>query len=132
MVNMNISPSGVVIGARPPLAPGQVAHHAGEALADLLARPVDVGAVVEVEGHVGQRVLGGGAQDALVRDAQHLLLDGHRDARLDLLRRHAGALMISLTWVVETSGRRRWAGCSRPAARRHQQQGWPPAPAGAG
>ena len=37
-------------------AGGQVAHHAGEALADLLAGPVDVGAVLEVERDVGQRV----------------------------------------------------------------------------
>jgi hypothetical protein len=79
MVNMNISPSGVVIGARPPRGAGrQVAHHAGEALAHLLAGPVDVGAVLEVEGDVGQRVLGRGTQDALVRNAEHLLFDRAR------------------------------------------------------
>jgi hypothetical protein len=50
MVNMNISPSGVVIGAMPPVAPGgRLPITAGQALADLLAGPVDVGAVLEIE-----------------------------------------------------------------------------------
>ncbi len=97
MVNMNISPSGVVIGAMPPLNAGrQVAHGRGQAFADLLARPVDVGAILEIDGDVGQRVLRHRAQQALVRDAEHFLLDRHGEARLDFLRRHARRLQDDL------------------------------------
>ena len=71
---------------------GQVLCDVVQALGDLLARPVDVGAVVEVDGDVGDRVLGRGAQHALMRNAEHLQLDRHDDARLDLLGRHARRL----------------------------------------
>ena len=97
MVNMNISPSGVVIGAMPPLAPGgRLPMRGGQAFADLLARPVDVGAVLEIDGDVGQRVFGSRAQQALVRDAEQFLLDRHGEAGFDFLRRHARRLQDDL------------------------------------
>ena len=74
----------------------QVALGGGQALADLLARPVDVGAVLEIDGDVGQGVFGSRAQQALVRDAEHFLLDRHGEARFDFLRRHAGRLQDDL------------------------------------
>ncbi len=74
----------------------QVAHRRGQALADLLAGPVDVGAVLEIDGDVGQRVFRGRAQQALVRDAEHFLLDRHGEAGFDFLRRHAGRLQDDL------------------------------------
>jgi hypothetical protein len=106
MVNMNISPSGVVIGAMPPLAPGgRLPIAARQALADLLARPVDVGAVLEIDGDVGQRVLRGRAQQALVRDAEHFLLDRHGERVSTSSGVMPGAFRMILTWVVETSGK---------------------------
>ncbi len=77
-------------------AGGQVAHCRGEALADLLACPVDVGAVFEVERDVGQRIFRGGAQQALMRDAEQFLLDRHGEAGFDLFRRHARRLQDNL------------------------------------
>ena len=74
----------------------QVVHRRGQAFADLLARPVDVGAVLEIDGDVGQRVLRGRAQQALARDAEQLLLDRHGEPGLDFLRRHAGGLQDDL------------------------------------
>ena len=68
----------------------QVAQGVVQALCDLLARPVDVGAVVEIEGDVRDGVLGDGTQHALVGDAQHFQFDRRDDARLDFFRRHAG------------------------------------------
>ena len=70
----------------------QVAHGGGQALADLLAGPINVGAVLEIDGDIGQGVLGGRAEQALIRDAEHFLLDGDGQAGFDLLRRHAGGL----------------------------------------
>ena len=74
----------------------QVALCGGQAFADLLAGPVDIGAVLEIDGDVGQRVFGGRAQQALVRDAEHFLLDRHGEAGFDFLRRHAGRLQDDL------------------------------------
>jgi hypothetical protein len=60
MVNMNISPSGVVDRGHAAGDSGwQVAHGGGQALADLLAGPVDVGAILEIDGDIGQGILGG-------------------------------------------------------------------------
>ncbi len=73
-------------------AAGQVAHRVAQPFGDLLARPVDIGAVVEIDGDVGDGIFGDGAQHALVGDAQHLQLDRRDDARFDLFRRHAGRL----------------------------------------
>jgi hypothetical protein len=70
----------------------QVLHHAVQALIDLLARPIDLGAIFKVQRDVGQRVLGCRAQHLLPGYAQQLLLDGHGDAGLDLFRRHAWRL----------------------------------------
>jgi hypothetical protein len=77
---MYISPRGVVMGA----------------FVDLLARPVGIGAVFEVEGDVGQGIFGGRAQHLLLGDAQHFLLDGHGDAGFDLFWRHARGLQDEL------------------------------------
>ena len=63
----------------------QVARDVGQALRDLVARPVDVGAVLEIEGDVGERVFGRRAQDLLVRDPEQLELDRHGNPLLDLL-----------------------------------------------
>ncbi len=71
---------------------GQVLPDGGQALRDLLARPVDVAALLEIHRDVGEGILGDGAQHGLVGDAQHLHLDGGSDARLHLLRGHAGGL----------------------------------------
>ena len=49
---------------------GQVARDIGQAFGDLVARPVDVGAILEVNGDVRKRVFRGGAQDLLVRQSQ--------------------------------------------------------------
>ena len=58
MVNMNISPSGVMIGARPLLGASGRSRGHWQALGDLGARPVDVGAVLEIEGHSASAYLG--------------------------------------------------------------------------
>ena len=71
---------------------GQVAHHARQAFAHLLAGPVDIGAVGEVERDVGDGVFALRAQHDLVGDAQQFLLDGGHDACLDLGGSHAGGL----------------------------------------
>ncbi len=70
----------------------QVLDDVVEALGHLLPRPVDVGAVVEVDGDVGDRVLRRRPQNALARNAQHLQFDRGDDARFHLLRRHARCL----------------------------------------
>ena len=89
---MNISPSGVVIGAMPPLTPGgRLSMAEGQAFANLLAGPVDVGAILEIDGDIGQGVFRHRAQQALMRNAEHFLLDRHGEAGFDFLRRHAGA-----------------------------------------
>ena len=75
---------------------GQVLQHAGQPFADLLARPEDVRAFLEVQRDVGDRIFGLRAQHGLARDAQQFLLDGGDDARLDFFRRHAGRLQDQL------------------------------------
>ena len=69
----------------------QAFGEAAQALAHLLARPIDIGAVLEVDGHIDQAVLDHGAQDAGLGDTEHLDLDRHRDPAFDFLRRHAGS-----------------------------------------
>ena len=66
---------------------GQCALGLVQALRDLLARPIDVGAVLEVDDDVGYCVLGGRTQEFQAWDALHLHLDRECDARLDLGRR---------------------------------------------
>ncbi len=70
----------------------QIRHHSGKALRDLLARPIDICAVGEVDGDIGDRIFGGRTQDRLPGNAQHLHLDRGNYAALNLLRRHAGSL----------------------------------------
>ena len=80
-------------GRQPPAdALGQIAHDTGQALTDLLACPVDVGAVGKVQRDVGNGVFGLRAQHRLVRNAQQFLLDGGDDACLNLRGRHARGL----------------------------------------
>jgi hypothetical protein len=57
-----------------------------QALGHLVPRPVDVGAVNEVDDDVGQSVLGSGTQNLLARDALHFHLDRKGNTRLDLGR----------------------------------------------
>ncbi|MCW2019198.1 hypothetical protein ACVILJ_000068 [Bradyrhizobium diazoefficiens] len=92
MVNMNISPSGLVIGASPTHPLGKVTSDVRQPLGDLVARPVDIRAVLEIDRDVGERVFGGRAKDLLVRQAQQFELDRDGDALLDLLRRQARCL----------------------------------------
>ena len=93
IVNMNTSDSGVEIGARPPETfDGSSIDDAGQPFGHLLARPIDVGPILEVDGDVGDRILRRRAQDRLLRDPEQLQLDRRDDARLDLLRRHARRL----------------------------------------
>jgi hypothetical protein len=73
-------------------ARGQITDDVVQPLGHLLTGPVQVGAVLEVDRDVHQAVLRHRAQDALLRDAQHLDLDRHRDAALDLLGCHARRL----------------------------------------
>ena len=87
-------------------ATGQVAGDAGQALGHLLARPVDVGAVVEVDRHVDDAVLRHRAQHALFGDAQHLDLDGQRDAAFHLLGRHARGFHDDLDLRARHVGKR--------------------------
>jgi hypothetical protein len=69
------------------LGPGrQAGAHLVEALGHLRARPVDVGAVLEIDDDAGERVLGGRAQHRLARQALQLHLDREGDARFDLGR----------------------------------------------
>ena len=69
-------------------AVGQIAPDRAETLGDLLARPIDVSTLGEIQGDVGQGVFGDGAQHRLVWDAEHLQLDPFGDACLHLLGRH--------------------------------------------
>ena len=71
---------------------GQIAPDAVEPLGDLLACPDDVGPFGEVDGDVGERVLGDRAQHGLTRQTQHLDLDQTGDARGHFLGRHARRL----------------------------------------
>ena len=64
--------------------------HAGEPLAHLLAREVEVGAVVERQRHVGEAEDRHGPHAPETREPVQLLLDRQRDLALDLLRRVAG------------------------------------------
>ncbi len=73
-------------------AGGQAFAQAAQTFADLLARPIDIGAVLEVDRHVDQAVLGDRTQDLGFRDAEHFHFDRHRDTAFDFLRRHAGGL----------------------------------------
>ena len=59
-------------------------------LVDLLARPIDVGAIVEVDRDIGDRVFGDRTDDPLVRNAQHLDFKRRHNSALDLFGRHAG------------------------------------------
>ena len=63
-----------------------------EAFRHLLARPVNVGAILEINGDIRQRVLGNGAQHMLFWNAQHFRFDGRNNPRLHLFRGHAGRL----------------------------------------
>jgi hypothetical protein len=74
----------------------QIAHHTRQALVHLIARPIDIGAVVEIDGDIGNRIFGDRAQDRLMRNAQHLLLDGGDHAAFHLLGRHARSLQDDL------------------------------------
>jgi hypothetical protein len=65
---------------------GKIPRDIGQSFRDLITGPVDVGAVLEIDGDIGQRILGGRAQDLLVGQAEQLELDRDRDALLDLLR----------------------------------------------
>ena len=67
----------------------QIDEDAVQPFGHLLTRPVDVGAILKIDGHVDQTVLGHRAQHALVGDAQHLHFDRDRNAGLDLFRGHA-------------------------------------------
>ena len=73
-------------------AGGKIGRDVGQALGHLLASPVDVGAVLEVDGHIDQTVFRHGSQHALLRDAQHFDFDRSGDAALDFFRRHARRL----------------------------------------
>ena len=70
----------------------QTLRQPAQAFADLLARPIDVGAILEVDCHIDQAVLGDRAQDFCFRDAEHFHFDRHRDSAFDFLRRGAGGL----------------------------------------
>ena len=70
----------------------QVTGDIRESLRNLVARPVNIGAVFEIECDVGKRVFGRRAQNLLVRDAKEFEFDWHRYALLDLLRRQARRL----------------------------------------
>jgi hypothetical protein len=67
-----------------------------QTLVHLIARPIDIGAVVEIDGDIGNRIFGDRAQDRLMRNAQHLLLDGGDHAAFHLLGRHARSLQDDL------------------------------------
>ena len=71
---------------------GQVALRIIQPFRDLLARPVDVGALIKIDGNVGDCILCSGAQNLLVRDTEHLQFDRGDNARFDLFRGHARSL----------------------------------------
>ncbi|MHC2945234.1 hypothetical protein ACVIJX_002382 [Bradyrhizobium diazoefficiens] len=71
---------------------GKVTSDVRQPLGDLVARPVDIRAVLEIDRDVGERVFSGRAKDLLVRQAQQFELDRDGDALLDLLRRQARCL----------------------------------------
>ena len=48
-----------------------------QAFADLLARPIDIGPVLEVDRHIDQAIFGDRAQDFCFRDTEHLHFDRH-------------------------------------------------------
>ena len=64
----------------------QIARDVGQAFRDLVARPVDVGAVLEIDGDVGERVFCRRAKDLLVGQSEQFKLDRNRDPLFDLLR----------------------------------------------
>ena len=67
----------------------QSGEHRADPFAHLLACPVNISPVVEIDRHHRQRKLGDGAQHGLVRNPAHLRFDRIRHALLNLLRRHA-------------------------------------------
>ena len=82
----------------------QAGQHLADPLGHLLARPVDIGRVLEVDGDHRQRVLGDRAQDGLVLDAAHLDLDRVGDPLLDFDRRHPRRLDDDLNLGVRDVG----------------------------
>ncbi len=70
----------------------QILHDAAKAFGHLLARPVDVGAFLEIHRDVSECILRARAKHLGLRQSQQTLLDRRSDARLDLLRRHARRL----------------------------------------
>ena len=74
----------------------QLAGSGCEAFGNLLAGPVDVGTLVEVEGDVGDGVLGDRAQHVRVLDAQQFHFQRHYHAGLHFLGSHAGGLQNQL------------------------------------
>ncbi len=68
----------------------QVFCQAAQAFAHLLTRPVNVGAVLEVNRDIDQAILGDGAEDFGFRDAEHLDFNRHSNAAFDFFRGHPG------------------------------------------
>ena len=71
-------------------AGGQIFAQAAQTFADLLARPIAVGAVLEVDGDIDQAIFRDRTQDFSFWDTEHFHFDRHRDTAFDFLRRHAG------------------------------------------
>ena len=86
-------------------------------LGDHLTRAVDVGAPVELHPDHRDAVGGDAAQPADAGGAVDGRLDRESDQRLDLLGRHAGASVITVTVGAERSGKMS-TGTVRPRARR--------------
>jgi hypothetical protein len=70
--------------------------HARQAFGGLLARPIDIGAILEIDGDVGDRIFGDRAQHHLIGNSQHFGFDGGDDAGFHLLRGHPRCLQDDL------------------------------------
>ena len=72
----------------------KLAARALQLLADLLARPVDVGLILEDHDHLRKAVLGQGAHVLDAGDAAHVRLDREGDGLLDLFRVQSARLRV--------------------------------------
>ena len=106
-MKLKISPRPVAIGPSSGSSPGgSVGARFLQALADALAREVDVGAVLEHDGDLRQPVARHRARVVEPRQARHRGLDRERDALLGLERRVAGRLRVDLHLHVGDVGNR--------------------------
>ena len=134
-VYMKISPRPVEIGPiASSIARRQLVLDLLDALVDELAREVDVGAVLEHDGHLAQAVARERARVLELRQAAHRGLDRKGDALLDFQWRVARARVVLIcTWTLVMSGtasigRRVKFHAPKAAIAEHDQQHQPALP----